>query len=58
MKYELEFNSTIVDRAKRRKAMLELGACASLWAKCHALAVIACSRHRSRDVTVRLFPWL
>ena len=41
MKYALEFNSTIVDRAKRRKAMLELGACASLWEECHPLAVIS-----------------
>ena len=35
VKHALEF--TVVDRAKRRKAMMEIGACVSLLEKCHSL---------------------
>ena len=40
VKHALEF--AVVDRAKRRKAMMELDACVSLLEKCHPLGYDAC----------------
>ena len=44
VKHALEF--TVVDRAKRRKAMMELDACVSLLEKCHPLGYDACGTFR------------